>query len=341
MIKRAAAATLACLFLIGGVYAGAYGFRSLETNPFLSPSYSDRFQDALMGPYQLPLTENDAIFYFTTVMSEEWDLDELAGGGSLPWIQNGRTEIQASFVGKNLSLTAFSSTYFADRRPGGISVYDIWNTLGIQLDWGMQFGWFSLGITMEGGSEMIRNDIAVTDWINAMENAYFSSFRHASDRDFFSLGFGMAADAGIFSIAVKADDLITLRDEDIYIGWDAIIDSLSLSVALRYPEFTKRGDLNLVRPRMSWTLSGNPAEHDMQTAFKGELLFQLLPELDLSVALGYRETKHGWFDFDPMNGLFMTGFSVLGESFGVTVLFNVATGDWRTFSPAISFTWAR
>lgn len=340
-MRKIIALIMLSLALLQVLPAKAYGYDNFSNSALYIPSYSDRFFDSLVNPAMLSRVESSNIFYFTTIISEEWDIGEIRDGGPLPFLQNLNSEFIFSFVGNNLSLSAIANTYFGSRHvEDGKLNMNVYNTFGIDLNWSYGFPYVSLGMRIKGGNTLIRRNKNITGILNAIENAYFSQFENSSGMEYFSIGASIAVEVGFFESSLMFDDIVLLRDSDLYAGWDTLLDSMSLSFSLRYPEFTKRGNLNFCRPRIGFSMKGNPADK-MEITANAELQFQLLPDFDFNVAFGYKEKDHSLFDFDPSNGLLMLALELQGANYSIRTMCNIDTGTFTRVFPSISFTLAR
>ena len=320
----------------------SYGLGNIGESALHSSSYSGRISDALLNPATLPLIEGNHVFYVDAIMSEAWDLD-IFGREPMPELQNLKSELTFSFFSRNLSLTASTSTYFAERQLKNNDVaFNIYNALGIQIDWAYAFPYVSLGMRIKGGNATIRENKTILGPISAIENAFFSRFDTLRGKDYFSIGVAIRGEVGFFSASYMIDEIVKISDVDgnLSVGWDNILDSMSFSMSLRYPEFTKRGDLNLVRPRASVYWKGNPAER-VEFGINGELQLQLLPTWDMYISLGYIEKNHSLFYFNGANGLFMTGVELTTDFMSIKLMFNVDTASWNRLYPALSVAFFR
>lgn len=341
-MRKKAWTFLIVLLLPLSLFAEAYGFSRILDSSLYSPAYAGRFTDALVNPASLGMMENDSVFYVNVLFGEQWDLGTIRSGEKLSCIQNLKSEITFSFISRHLSLTASSSTFFADRRYiEGNPVYDIYNALGIQIDWSYAFPYVSLGVRIKGGNALIREDKTVTGFVSAIENAYFSRFDSVSGHDYFSVGASIRAEVSFFSASFMIGEIVNLDTSDtevsgnLHIGWDNVLDSMNFSFALRYPEFTRRGDLNLLRPRISFFWQGNPVDR-LEIGMNLELQFQLLPSLDMFISVGYREYDHSLFRYDLANGVLCTALEIDADMFACKLIMNVDTDTFDTLYPSIS-----
>lgn len=344
-MKRSISSLSMMLFLLSGLYSSAYGFRNIGESSLFNPSYAGRFSDALVNPAALSLTEGDDVFYISALLSEDWDLDLLSSGEKLSGLQNYKSELTFSFFSKHLALTASSGTYFADRRKdGGDLLYDIYNTLSMQIDWSYAFPYVSLGVRIKGGNALLREDKVITGPLSALEHAYFSRFESTSGQDYFALGASIRGEYSFFSASFMIEEILSLESDSdtasLHIGWDNVLDSMSFSTSLRYPEFTNRGNLNVFRPRLSFFWKGNPADK-IEFAVNADFQLQLLPSLDFHITLGYLEKEHRIFNFNVANGILNTALSLESDMFSISLMMNVDTGSFRHFMPAVLFSFKR
>ena len=319
----------------------AYGFNDFTFSSLYNPSYSDRIEDAMVNPAQLSRLETDDLFYFTFIVSEAWDVDVLGSGEELSALQNLNTEMHFSFVGNSLSLMATAKTWFANRTLTEEDLsYDIYNRLGIQIDWSDSFDFFSFGLRIKGGGDMRRRGRDINGVLDAVENAYFGSFDNVDGSEYFDIGASAALDFDWFFISYGIDSIIGFRGNELYIGWEELLESSVFGLSLRSPKFTSRGDLTLLRPRVALSVHGNIFSRYTFTCNAG-LEMQLLPSLSLHLAAAYREYDHGFFNFNSDNGVLMFAFAVHSSSYSLALMCNVDTASFTRVYPSISFTLSR
>lgn len=323
------------------VPTSSYGYDDLSFSALYNPSYFDRIEDAMINPSALSRVETDDQMYFTFIMSESWDTPIMRRKEDMYALQNLNTEMHFSFVGNTLSLTAITSTWFSDRMisESGLS-FDIYNRIGIQIDWSGSFDFFSFGVRIKGGGDMRRRNRTVTGVINAIENAYFGSFDNVDGSEFFDIGASLALNFNVFSLSYFVENIISYRSNELYFGWQEILDSSSFGISLRYPQFTRRGDLNLFRPRIGYSIRGNIFDTATVT-FNAGIEMQLLPTLSIHLATAYREYDHRAFNFNRENGVLMFALAAEGDSYAVQLMCNVDTASFSRVYPAIAFTLSR
>lgn len=330
-----------------GMSSLSFGFEDLLVSPLYSPSYSGRFIDSILNPANLSKRSDSGIFYFTTTFSDLLSRDVFSSGEKLPYIQNFKSEMTFSFISKYFSATILTNTYFRNREMRGDYLEsDIFNTLMLQLDASYSFPYVSIGVRIKGGNRLIREDRRLDDFFQAVGNAYFSPFEVMPHSEFFSLGGYLSFEYSFFSASFAIEDIVTLRFPDnmsspsIYVGSDAVLDSMEISFALTYPKFNSRGELNFLRPRASYTIYGNPAgAYEMYIV--GALEFQLLPTMSLSVAAGYMEYDHSFFRFNEDRGTMMFAIEFLDRFYSLRLGFNVDTSSFSRFAPSFSFSLLR
>ena len=313
-----ASLTLSISLVFSSVPEGAYGYDDLSFSAMASPSYLDSFANAMVNVSALSRIEKGDQFYFTFIASEAWDTSLMKRGEKLSGLQNLKTEMHFSFVGNSLSLSGIASTWFADRAlTEGTLSYDIYNRIGLQIDWAGRFDFFSFGLRIKGGGDMRRRG-----------------------SECFDIGASAALDFDWFFISYGIDSIIGFRGNELYIGWEELLESSVFGLSLRSPKFTSRGDLTLLRPRVALSVHGNIFSRYTFTCNAG-LEMQLLPSLSLHLAAAYREYDHGFFNFNSDNGVLMFAFAVHSSSYSLALMCNVDTASFTRVYPSISFTLSR
>ena len=311
-------------------------------NPLFSPmssvSYYGRFSDVFANPAALPLMETDTgPFAVSLAFSDDYTPVDFAA--PLPFLEHQSWDIAASFVADYVALTAFFGTEF-DRYENNSSLYDVRSSLRLELDMAYSIPYLSFGMRVSGGNSMIRQGRTIDNFIDIFTNAWFSPFERESGSESFDVGAGLIFSAGPFSLGAYVGQIITLRDNDIYLGWDAIGDSTTLSAALSMDRFTSEGDLRFCRPKVSFSLTGltdNDAARSIEA--EAELTFQFLPESSATLAISYYEDNHSFFSFNPENGhvnIFLRGE---GAGFSGTVGVSFSAVDFSRFAPYIGFSY--
>ena len=336
MHRRTALILLFLSVLSGAAFPSIYSEASIY-DPMSSVSYYGSFFDVFSNPAALPCQETDVgNLSLSAYFSDDWDVSAM-GEERMPLLQQQDWDIRASFIAKNIALSAFFGTEFG--RDGTDPVYNIYSTLRIQVDTAYSFPHFSIGARVSGGNRMIRSEKTIDSFPDIFANAWFSPFKRDAGSEFFNIGAGALFYYSIFSAGVYIDELMTLSDEgDIYMGWDAIGRSTTLSVALTASRFLPSDELRLWRPRASLSISGFSGGKSTITG-SVELKLQFLPDADLSFALSYTEREHEFFRYRPENGY--VSFFIRGGSSGFSgtlgVIFHAT--DASSFSPVIGFSY--
>ena len=317
-MKRLVAAVAVLLMIILQLPAAVADYSAADS-PYQSYAYSGRFYDMFANPAALPMVEvPPGIFALSVSATDNWDASQL-GKSRMSFIQDQQWKVDATFISKYVALTATFGSEF-DRSSPESTQYDIYSSLRIELDAAYAFPHFSIGARVTGGNQMVRRDKTIDHITDVFVNAWFSPFDRDAGSEFFDLGVGAILEFSPFSAGVYVGKLLTLKYGNLYLGWDTLAESTSVSVALEGGRYTKDGDLMLVRPRASVSL-------------------QFLPGADLTIAASYLEFRHEWFSFNTENGY--VSFMIRGGADGfygsVGVVFNAS--DFSRFSPSISFSY--
>ena len=185
---------------------------------------------------------------------------------------------------------------------------------------------------------MVRSEKTIGNIPGMFSNAWFSPFKRDAGSEFFDLGVGALFTYDIFSAGVYIAELMTLSEEgEIYMGWDAIGRSTTLSVAITASRFLKSDDLRFLRPRASFSITGLSGSSVIEGEV--ELKLQFLPDADLSFALSYLERDHSFFRFRPENGFisFFVRGGYAGFSGRLGLMFKAS--DAAVITPVIGFSY--
>ena len=336
MLKRAALVISIFFSMLSMAFASIYSEAS-SYDPMSAASYYGSFYDVFSNPAALPCLETETgNLSLSLMLSDDWDAGAMAGE-RMPLLQQQDWDIRASFIARNIALSAFFGTEFA--RTGADPVYDIYSTLKIQVDVAYAFPHISFGARVTGGNRMIRSERTVDSFTDIFANAWFSPFKRDAGSEFFDLGVGAILEFSPFSAGVYVGKLLTLRNSNIYLGWDTLAESTTISMALEGGRFTKAGDLMLVRPRVSFSLTGLIDASTRKIEAEGDITFQFLPDADFTIAISYLELHHDWFHFNAANGYVSIVLRGGADGFYGTLGVVFRATDFTSFSPTISFSY--
>ena len=313
MLKRAALVISILFSMLSMASASIYSEAS-SYDPMSAASYYGSFYDVFSNPAALPCMETETgNLSLSLMLSDDWDAGAMAGE-RMPLLQQPRT--------------------------GADPVYDIYSTLRIQVDVAYAFPHISFGARVTGGNRMIRSERTVDSFTDIFANAWFSPFNRDAGSEFFDLGIGALVYYSVFSAGVYIGELMTLSEDggDIYMGWDAIGRSTTLSAAITAPRFLASDDLRFFRPRASFSIT-DLSGHGSTVVWAAEARLQFLPDADLSFAISYTETDHQFFRYRPENGY--VSFFVKGGAAGFSGTIGVVfrADDGSRFSPVIGFSY--
>ncbi len=338
-MKRLFLISLFSLLLAAALPAYSVTDENPLDSPLSSVSYTGRFSDVLANPASLRLMETEpGPFALSLMLSDDLDAD-LFGHSPMPLLQNQKWSAQASFIARYVALTAFFGTEFERLDTAGSADYDVHSSLRIEVDMAYSVPHLSIGLRVSGGNKMIRRDKTIESIDKVFANAWFSPFERESGSESFDVGTGAILTFGPFSGGIYIGELLTLRDEDVYIGWDAISESTTLSVSLSAGRYTKDGDLRFFRPRCSFSMTGLVRDESRSVEAEAELTFQLLPESSVSFAFSYLERQHSLFSFDASNGFVNFFLRGEGSGFSGTIGVTFKADDFSRFAPCFAFSY--
>ena len=307
-------------------------------SPLISASYTGRFSDVFANPAALALMEIEPGPFAISLSWTDGLKASDFGSDPMPLLQNQKWNIEASFIARYVALTAFFGTEF-ERIDEDSPVYDVHSALRIEVDMAYSVPHLSIGMRVSGGNKMIRENQTISNVGSVFTNALFSPFERESGSESFDVGVGAILTFGPVSGGIYVEELLTLRDEDIYIGWDSLAESTTLSLSLGAGRFTESGDLRFFRPRCSVSMTGLIEDDTRSVEAEAELTFQLLPETSFTLAVSYLEKSHTLFSFNPDNAFVNIFLRGEGSGFSGTFGLTFKATDFSSFSPAIIFSY--
>ena len=329
---------VAAIILISGLPA----FSVTDENPLDSPlnsvSYTGRFSDVFSNPAALGLMETDPGLFALSLSLADSLSGKLFGSDPMPLLQNQKWNLQASFIARYVALTAYYGNEF-NRIEGEGSRYDIHSSLRIEVDMAYAFPHFSIGARVSGGNRMIREDKVIDSLDDIFTNAWFSPYERESGSEFFNVGVGAIAYWGPVTGGIYVGEVLTLRDGNIYFGWDALSESTTLSLSVGAGRYTKSGDLRFFRPRCSISMTGLVEDATRSIEAEGEITFQFLPEASVSLAVSYVEQHHTMLAFRPENGFVSIFVRGEGAGFSGIIGFTFKATDFSSFAPSLIFSY--
>ena len=337
-MKRLAIAAAIMIIAMHSLAAFSVSMDNPIDGPFGSVSYSGRFSDVFSNPAALPLMETDpGPFAITLGFSDSYKASDFPSE-RLPMFQDQDWTLGLSFLADHIALSAFFGTDF-DRHPGTDPVFDIHSSLRLELDMAYALPFFSFGVRISGGNSMIRSSKTIDNISGIFANAWFSPFDRESGSEFFDVGLGAILTFGPFSGGAYVGRLITLRNDNIYVGWDEIAESSTVSISLGAGRFLSSGDLRFFRPRASFSVTGLADDSTRTIEAEAEVCFQFLPDSSFSIAASYLEQQHSFFHFNPDNAF--VNIFLRGEGAGITGTVGVSfkATDWTVFAPSIGFSY--
>lgn len=331
--------TIALLFSVLPAFSSPLGFGELLDSPLYAVSYSGSVEDSFANPASLSLVENGTSSLAVSAMvSDSWDTSKL-GKEKMSFLQNGRSELQASFMTKHFAFTGSFATTFEDRRmnASGNPVFDIYTGLNLQIDASYAFPYVSFGVRMKGGNRMVRAEKEVAGFSAVIANAWFSPFEREANSESFSAGLGMIVRYRFFSAGIYIDEILALNEKkSISVDLGMILRSSTVSLSLQGDRFSKSGDLAFFRPRLSVSITGLNGNGKLEA--EADLALQFLPDSSLVFAVSYYERPYS-LGFKPENGVFSFLAKGVMSKCTLTLGASFSASDWKTVSPFIVFSY--
>ena len=195
-------ATIAAILLSAVLSAAAVDYNAIDS-PLQSAAYSGRFYDIFSNPAALPLMEvQPGMIAVRTNIRDSFTPSDFGYGFS--GVQDQMWTVDATFISKYISLTAYYGLEY-DRLYRENPIYDVYSSLKVELNAAYAVPYFSFGIRISGGNQMVRRDKDINNFGDYITNGWFTPFERDTGSEFFNLGLGVkgAAIATVFSQTVS------------------------------------------------------------------------------------------------------------------------------------------
>ena len=249
----------------------------------ISVARAGTMEDGLANPAALPFRgQGDGSFLLALGYKDDVSPSMITGGEKLSFLNTAQTTLSLSFGGTNAMMTGALGFDLEDRQlDGGQLSYDFLFRMHFQLDVAFNFGPFSAGARLKGGSSLIRSHRQVDDLFELGANMFLSEYSLNPDSEYFQMGLGMMwYDEDYFTLGVYIDNFVGTYGGETTFSWGDMADSLSVGASVYLPRFDRAGDLNLVRPFLTLQF-GDVASSASYILASFELRFQLLPRYDV------------------------------------------------------------
>lgn len=294
------------------------------------------FRDIFINPASLPLLKGDRDYQVSYAPSEKYDTS-LWGNETLSYMQNLSSELQGTVVSGPVALSAKISSALDNRnlREDGFVYYDIYSTFDIELAIAYSFlNHISVGARLGGGNSVGRIQKKMSGIIDAMGNAWFSPYEKVPGSEHYNASIGSLLYWDNISFAFVIDDI--LSETTSY--FEHIVANTTFSLAFKWNEYNKEGELNNLVPRISISATGiGLSSNDRSVSLQTDLTLQLLK--DVLIDAGF---KYSYVVFaDNTNSREYT-FTLLGTYSDFSLLFNFAFLDnvKENFRPSVVFTYS-
>lgn len=290
---------------------------------FSTPADNGSYEAVFSNPAALPWRNQDGKDFLIGVRyRDDYSKSLFASDSPYRFLQSVVSDVTLSFSGRTMAFTAvfensLDRTGYQDK-PGHV---DLFSTTYFQLDMGYSLWRFSGGIRVSGGNMLIRQDRSVVNIFDYLQNSFLTKFENYDGGEFFSVGIGLQYRDEIFSLGFYSDRVLYLNESgSATSSLDGFLSSLSIGAKATAHRFTGNGELLLIRPSAS-VLFSDIAGEDSRVALSASLIFQLLPDADLTLSAGYMDTRNmkseSYFIPNTRYALFSLLYSMSGYSIGL------------------------
>ncbi len=284
-----------------------------------------RYVNSFANPAALPFTkESDGSLMVSLNYSDEQDLSLYENNEKLGFFNTADSSLTLSFGGRNVQLTAALGFDLENRsKPSEPLTFDMLYKMHFQLDAAYSIGPVSGGVRLQGGSALIRDERIIDSAWDIFTNFFFSEFENMNGSEYFSIGAGLMWHEEYFTLGLYVDKLISTSGGEINVGWKQISDTMDIALSVYMPRFNSRGDLHVVRPYLMLQ-AGDISSSNSYIFLGGELCFQMLPDVNLSIGTSLTSYRNAHRVHDYSLELEISSFAV---SFKASLPVEYYSGD--------------
>jgi hypothetical protein len=283
-----------------------------------------------LNPANLSYRDEDSPTFDSYLLFDDtYNSDNVAS-----YLQNPESKLGITFYGTSLSLSLEANNYLDDREEvldEGIVKYRGYNKYSLGIGWGYKFGNLALGLSIKGGSQLLKTDyklrsngFALSDYF---VETFFSSYQPVTSAQFFNVGLG-----GRFVINNRIA-LAFISDGEFDVNSSSITDlnlskyfeRLCIGVSGISDEYSFAGELKFLRIRFFGDMLYVGDDENRETRISSEFRFQLSKSFYSSIYIGIQEKQPSLIDIvtlDPSSATSHYGLDL--NWLGYNILFNVA-----------------
>ena len=292
-------------------------FASNISSTWINESLSD--SSGTLNPANLSFRDEESpVFDYYISVDDKYNNDNVES-----FLQNPESKLGATFYGTNIALSLEINNYLTGRTDTSEQINYIGHTLySIGLDWGWATGPLSFGLSMSGGSELVKNNFYLRkDIFNIPDyfvNTFFSRYESLSSSQFFTLGFGFRYESlDDFAIAVISDsDLDVSTNSSSNLDFENYFKNISVGFSKITPKYAENGELNLLRFRFFTDLLYLGDNDLREKRISAEFRLQLSRAFYSSIYFGLQEQD------DSILDLFLISADTASSHFGLTFSWN-------------------
>lgn len=232
-------------------------------------------------------------------------------GEPLPWMQRPQTTFRGA-VSSNYVGLLIELNYLLEHRQvvqDQVSFEGL-NLSKLQLTGAIGNENIAIGISAIGGSKLSRAvTLSQEDVLwSYLRQSFFERYFPVSEEPLFQVGVGLLLSYEGLSMAITSDSLFKMDYEsnELVLKIDAIGEDLRVGLGYTSPQYNRSNELNRLVATLAFDLSHVFLDAERQVHAGFELLVQLLPNHNIALRLGYRETQaalNKLFTFDGSDGV--------------------------------------
>ena len=242
-------------------------------------------------------------------------VSDTLGVSSVPYLPN--SDLNVLFVADLITMgidLSFESVNPTEKDDG--HHVDMLQHTSLNVNLGAGYGFFSIGVGINGGSRRQRLDVPMSQVWDFPIQSVFAPFDRVVNSEFIQVDVGMMVKFGQFSVGLMLDDVLDNSGAGTSLTWMSLLSQTGVGVYWARQEYSSRGKANSFIYSFAFDANGTATEvYDegnkrslkFSFVFNGgaELTYRMVRDSGMSLRFGYKAASE-----ELAKGIFTAGIGV-------------------------------
>ena len=242
-------------------------------------------------------------------------VSDTLGVSAVPYLPN--SDLNMLFVADLITMgidLSFESVNPNEKEDG--HRVDLIQHTSLNVNLGAGYGFFSIGVGINGGSRRQRLDVPMSMLWDFPVQSVFAPFDRVVNSEFIQVDVGMMFRFGQFSVGLMLDDVLDNSGASTTLTWASLLYQTGMGVYWSRQEYSSRGKANSFIYSFALDANGTITEvydEDNRRSLKigfvfnggAELTYRMVRDSGISLRFGYKATSR-----ELANGVYTAGLGV-------------------------------